>query len=198
MSLLIETIKLLDGKFFNLAYHERRMIRSLQILFNKADPVRLEEMLHQTPFPSNGLYKCRLVYDDRVSDIHYTPYERRTVNRIKIVEDNLISYPFKSVDRESINRLFAMRGDCDDVLIIREGLVTDCSYANIVFRKGSNWFTPASPLLEGTMRAQLSEKNKIRVREIRKEDIRSFDTCRIINAMLEFDSPEIDVSNIVF
>ena len=198
MSLLIETIKLLDGKFYNLSYHEQRMTRSLGSLFNRKEPVILEKLLHDTSFPSQGLYKCRVLYDDDATEIGYTQYEPRKVNRIKVVEDNTISYSFKYADRRSINRLFELRGGCDDVLIIRRGLVTDCSYANIVFRKANHWFTPASPLLQGTMRQQLLDKNKITAREIHKDDIRSFDTCRIINAMLEFDSPDIDVSNIVF
>lgn len=198
MSLLIETIKLLDGKFYNLLYHEQRMTRSLGSLFNRKEPVILEKLLHDTSFPSQGLYKCRVLYDDDATEIGYTQYEPRKVNRIKVVEDNTISYSFKYADRRSINRLFELRGGCDDVLIIRRGLVTDCSYANIVFRKANHWFTPASPLLQGTMRQQLLDKNKITAREIHKDDIRSFDTCRIINAMLEFDSSDIDVSNIVF
>lgn len=198
MSLLIETIKLLDGKFYNLSYHEQRMTRSLGSLFNRKEPVILDKLLRQTLFPSQGLYKCRLLYDDELTDIQYTPYEPRKVNRIKVVEDDSISYSFKYADRAAINRLFELRGNCDDVLIIRRGLVTDCSYANIVFREANQWFTPAPPLLEGTMRQQLLDKNMITAREIRKDDIRSFDTCRIINAMLEFDSPDIDVSNIVF
>ena len=198
MSLLIETIKLLDGRFQNLSYHQQRMTRSLGSLFNRKEPVMLDKLLRETSFPSKGLYKCRVVYDNEVTDVQYTLYEPRKVNRIQLVEDDAISYPFKYADRRPINRLFELRGDCDDVLIIRCGLVTDCSYANIVFRKANHWFTPASPLLEGTMRQQLLDKNKMTTREIRKDDIRSFDTCKIINAMLEFDSPEIDVSNIVF
>jgi 4-amino-4-deoxychorismate lyase len=198
MSLLIETIKLLNGKFYNLPYHEQRMRRSLEGLFDSKDPVMLEKLLGETSFPSKGLYKCRVLYDDVATDIQYTPYEPRKVNRIKIVEDDAISYPFKYADRAPINRLFDMRGNCDDILIIRRGVVTDCSYANIVFFKSNHWFTPASPLLEGTMRQALLDKNKITAQEIHKDDIRSFETCKIINAMLEFDSPEIDVSNIVF
>ena len=198
MSLLIETIKLLDGKFYNLPYHEQRMTRSLVSLFNRTKPVILEKLLHDTSFPSQGLYKCRVLYDDDTTEIEYAQYEPRKIDRIKIVEDDTISYSFKYADRRPINRLLELRGDCDDVLILRRGLVTDCSYANIVFRKANDWFTPVSPLLEGTMRQQLLDENKITAREIRKDDIRSFDTCKIINAMLEFDSPDIDVSNIVF
>ena len=126
------------------------------------------------------------------------PYEPRAVRRVKVVEDDQITYSFKYVNRDAINRLFDQRGACDDVLVVKQGKVTDCSYSNIVFRKGSEWVTPSAPLLEGIMRQQLIDQNKIKVREIEKSEIRSFLSFKLINAMLRFDGPEIDVSNIVF
>jgi 4-amino-4-deoxychorismate lyase len=198
MSRLIESIRLNDGKFYNLFHHEQRMSRSLNMLFGMNQPVDLEKFLHGTQFPQRGLYKCRIVYDQVSRETTFSPYEARKVRRIKIVEDDHISYEFKFLDRVSIDRLFELRGDCDDVLIIRQGVVTDCSYSNIVFRKGKEWYTPDSALLKGTMRQHLIDGNKIQAREIHQKDIRSFDTFKIINAMLEFDSPEIEVSDIVF
>ena len=198
MSLLIESIRLLDGKFYNLAWHEKRMARSLLSLFGSTQAIDLEKYISETAFPQRGLYKCRIVYDAVTREKTFTPYETRKITRVKAIEDNDIAYGFKFEDRTAIDRLFDRRGDCDDVLIIRRGKVTDCSYSNIVFRKGTAWFTPDTPLLEGTMRQKLISENKIRVREILKRDIRSFDSFKVINAMLEFDSPEIEVSDIVF
>lgn len=198
MSLLIESIRLNDGQFHNLSYHEQRMARALRLLFDNDEPVMLAEFLRTSSFPRTGLHKCRVIYDARSRQVEYVPYEPRKVERIKIVEDDEISYSFKFADRTAINRLFAFRGDCDDILIIKKGQLTDCSYSNIVFRRAGEWVTPSSPLLEGTMRQQLIDRNKIAPREIVKSDIRSFDSFKIVNAMLGFDSPEIDVSNIVF
>lgn len=198
MSLLIESIKLLDGKFYNLAYHERRMIHALRTLYGVSGPVALEKFVKDSEFPQTGLFKCRVVYDASATEKSFMPYAAKPVRRLRVVTDNFISYPFKSVDRNAFDRLSEYRGDCDDVLIVKNGKVTDCSYSNIVFRKGRDWFTSDSPLLEGTMRQNLIDKNKIRVMEILQKDIRSFHTFKIINAMLEFESPEIEVSEIVF
>ena len=198
MSLLIESIKLLDGKFHNLFYHEQRMLRSLHMLCGTNEDFQLEKFLTQIEYPKQGLYKCRIVYDDNSKETTFIPYEPKTIKRLKIVEHDRISYEFKFVNRKSINRLFDLRQECDDILIIKRGMVTDCSYSNIVFRKGKSWCTPWSALLKGTMRQNLIDKNYIQQEEISKKDIRSFDTFKIINAMLEFDSPEIEVSNIVF
>ena len=140
----------------------------------------------------------RVVYDASSMEKTFTPYVTRPLRRVKAVTDDGISYQFKFADRQRLNRLWEQRGDCDDVLIIKNGKVTDCTYSNIVFRKGRDWFTSDSPLLEGTMRQNLIDRNMLRVTEILQKDIRSFDSFKVINAMLEFESPEIEVSQIVF
>lgn len=198
MSLLIESIRLHDGHFSNLFYHEQRMAHALRLLFGVNEPVELETFLRMGTYPQQGLYKCRVIYDARSRQTEYVAYEAREIRKIKVIEDNEISYSFKYRNRDAINRVFDRRGKCDDVLIVKSGKVTDCSYSNIVFRMGNEWITPSTPLLEGTMRQQLIDDNKIQVREIEKRDIRSFASFKLINAMLGFDSPEIDVSNIVF
>ena len=198
MSRLIESIKLVDGRFCNLFYHEQRMIRSLHALFGRAEAPGLEQYLLEQEFPKEGLFKCRIVYDAITRVTTISPYVPKKIEKVKLVSDDQIDYAFKYEDRSAIDRLFALRGDCDDVLIVRKGRVTDCSFSNILFRKGRAWYTPGTPLLEGTMRRNLLDKKIIQAREILKTDIRSFDTFRIINAMLEFDGPEIEVSDIVF
>jgi 4-amino-4-deoxychorismate lyase len=197
MSLLIESIKLLDGQFHNLDYHERRMRHALQVL-RGTNNVSLEKLLAGHLHPVKGLFKCRVVYDEVSSQIEFVPYKPKHIVKLKIVEGNGISYEFKFADRSGINRLFNLRGPCDDILIVRNEEVTDCSFSNVVFRTGSEWVTPAAPLLKGTMRQKLLDKHLISERVILRRDIPSFETYKIINAMLEFDSPEIEVSNIVF
>jgi 4-amino-4-deoxychorismate lyase len=197
MSLLLESIKLVDGKFCNLFYHEQRMIRSLEMLCGVHDELNLEELLKDMDAPAKGLYKCRIVYDEMTKEVEYIPYQPKPINSLRIVEHDRISYEFKYKDRKAIDRLFELRKECDDILIVKKGLVTDSSYSNIVFRKGKHWYTPWSALLKGTQRQKLIETDRIIQEEITVEDIESFETFKLINAMLEFEGPEIDVKNIV-
>jgi 4-amino-4-deoxychorismate lyase len=67
-----------------------------------------------------------------------------------------------------------------------------------VFRKNNHWLTPWSALLKGTQRQKLLEQNIIQEDDIRVEDLRTFQSFKLINAMFEFGGDEIDVSNIVF
>jgi 4-amino-4-deoxychorismate lyase len=197
MSLLIESIKLLDGQFCNLFYHEQRMIRSLEMICGVHETLNLEKLLNDMAPPQKGLYKCRMIYDDQTKEVEFIPYQPRTINSLRIIEHDRISYEFKYKDRKTIDRLFELRKDCDDILIVKRGLVTDASFSNIVFRKGKRWFTPWSALLKGTQRQKLIANDRIVPEEITVEDIQSFETFKLINAMLEFDGPEIDVKNIV-
>jgi 4-amino-4-deoxychorismate lyase len=197
MSLLLESIRLEDGQFYNLFYHEQRMLRSLHTLCGSTDDFNLEEFLKSVEAPEKGLYKCRIVYDDIMKEVEFIPYTPKPINSLRIVEHDRISYEFKYHDRKTIDRLYELRKNCDDILIVKRGLVTDSSYSNIIFKKGEEWFTPWSALLAGTMRQKLIQENKLVPEEIRPADIRSFDTFKLINAMLQFDGPEIDVKNIV-
>lgn len=197
MSLLLESIKLLDGTFENLFYHEQRMNRSLKTLCGNQKYFELEEFLQKIDQPKHGLYKCRITYDDTTREIEFLPYTFKQITSLRIIEHDRISYEFKYSDRKTLNRLFELRKDCDDILIVKRGFVTDSSFSNIVFKKGSHWYTPWSALLKGTMRAYLLERNLIKEEEIRVEDIETFQSFKLINAMFQFDSAEIDVSNIV-
>ena len=197
MSLLLESIKLIDGEFRNLFYHERRMNRSLKFLCGVQEHFYLEEFLRKLDLPRQGLFKCRMVYDDFSRDVEFIPYQYRSINSLRVVEHDRISYEFKYCERKVLNRLFELRKTCDDILIVKRGLVTDSSIANIAFKKGKHWYTPWSALLKGTTRSYLLERNIIKEEEIRIEDLKTFQSFKLINAMLEFDSPEIDISNIV-
>lgn len=198
MSRFIESIKLQDGEYKNLFYHDRRMNHTLKTLCGVNETFHLEEWLMNIDNPKSGLYKCRIVYDDQLRDIEFIGYEPKPINNLRIVEHDRISYEFKYLDRKKIDKLFELRKGCDDILIVKHGLVTDSSYANIVFRNGKTWFTPWTALLKGTMRSKLIQMNKIVEEEIRLEDVKTFQSFKLINAMFEFDAPESDISNIVY
>jgi 4-amino-4-deoxychorismate lyase len=171
---------------------------SLKALFGSQESIDLEEILSDEKTPEKGLYKCRILYDDRSKKIEFVPYEVRPVHTLRIIADDQVSYEFKYNDRKAINGLFELRKDCDDILIVKHGMVADSSIANIVFKRDDKWYTPGFPLLRGTMRSKLLELKLIQEEDIRLDEIHNFASFKLINAMLEFESDELDVSNIVF
>lgn len=197
MSLLLETIRLENGEYNNLSYHEQRMNRSLKTLCGSEDYFDLERFISYLDKPTQGLYKCRITYDENSQTAEFEPYQPRVVERLKLVEHNYITYEFKFQDRRQLEKLYQLRDGCDDILIVKKGLITDTSYANIVFRRGKQWYTPWDPLLKGTMRQYLLQWDKVIAEEITLKDLTGFETFKLVNAMLKFDSPEMDIKNII-
>jgi len=128
-----------------------------------------------------------VVYGKDIEAIEFKPYQPRPIKTLKLVKDNEIDYSFKYADRENINLLYERRGNYDDILIVKNNLVTDTSYCNIIFFDGNKWLTPEFPLLKGTKRQQPLDGGKISVAKIIVESLRSFHEFMLINAMLDFD-----------
>lgn len=182
---LVESIKAEDGQFFLLDYHQDRMERTFQAVYQRACPWSIKTMLPSVPL--DGLYKVRLLYN--ATDYHFEvhPYQSKISQRLKLVEIGEYRYPHKWTDRSFIDAAFAQREDCDDVLMIRKGLLTDTSYANIVLDTGTAWVTPAVPLFEGVQRAFLLDDKTIQTATIQADDLTAFKGFQLINAMNPFD-----------
>ncbi|MGC4021136.1 MAG: aminotransferase class IV [Cyclobacteriaceae bacterium] len=154
----IETIRLEGGKIENLDYHQRRMNLAHEEFFPTSIKIDLSEFLNSCPMPSIGVHKVRLVYDTEIQSIQISAYQPKIINRLKIVFSETISYSHKFEDRTEIEKLYAQRGDCDEIIIVKDNKITDASFANVVFKRDGKWFTPSSSLLKGTMRQNLITK----------------------------------------
>lgn len=192
MSRLIETIRFSDGKFQNLDLHIRRIHRAL----NGRPRWDLDGIFSGIAPPGDHIYKIRIVYDRDVASVSTALYTMRAIRTLKLVTDNNIMYDHKFEDRNDLERAFAQRDDCDDVLIVKNGKVTDTSYSNIIFRKGDRWFTPTTCLLNGTMRQYLLDAGAIESLPVSTADLAQFSHFKVINAMLRDEAPESEVSNI--
>ena len=200
MSLLVETIKVEDGTLQNICFHNERMTRSLYEVFGLRKEPDLEKIIKIPEFVGKGVYKCRVEYDDNATNVEFLPYTIRSVRSLKPIMDDNISYSNKYINRDNIHRLMEMRGDCDDILIIKNGMVTDSSYANVIFRDfNGNWVTPSTYLLAGTRRANLLQKGLISESIISYSDITKYTEVKLINTMIGIgDTEGIPVANIFY
>ena len=184
---LFETISIENGKIKNLALHQARYERSLityygksaVTFFNLLDLIQVPKDLH------NKLVRCRIDYNAHQTKISYLEYTPKTHRIFKPIVCNEIDYSLKYADRELINTLFAQKGEADEIIIIKDGFVTDCSIGNLAFKKGAQWFTPNTPLLQGTQREYLLQSGQLQEIEIRQEQLEQFDKIRVINALNE-------------
>lgn len=185
---LVETIKLQNRQLQHIEWHNRRFNETRNQLFGLNEPVDLQEIIKIPALFQNCIYKCRVLYGKNIEAIEFLPYTPRDVKTLKLVEDNEIDYTYKYENRQVLNRLLTLKGEADDILIVKNGFITDTSYSNIVFFDGKKWFTPETFLLNGTQRQRLLADGIIQETRIAPNDLKCFTKVKLINAMLDFET----------
>jgi 4-amino-4-deoxychorismate lyase len=195
---LVETIKCKNGELFNLRYHQARFNLTRRVLFRLKEEINLEKFIQIPDECRTGLFRCRVIYGEKIEKIEFHQHQYRTIKSLKLTEANDLDYRFKFTSREKLNALFEQRENCDDILIVKNGFITDSFIANVVFFDGRKWWTPDTPLLPGTQRARLIHEKKISVCPVHSTDLPKYQKAGLINAMQDLENmPEISISNIV-
>lgn len=193
MCRFIETVRVENGFPCLLPYHEERMNRTRARFFPGAAWLHLSD--YWTKEPGSGVMKWRLVYGrDGVDECSCMSYRMRPVFSLQLVEAEDVDYAYKYHDRTPLERCFACRDGADDVLMVREGRLTDTSIANVALFDGRQWHTPVRPLLGGVKRRFLLESGTIVERDIRVEDLRRYSRIRLFNALIDWGEMELPVS----
>ncbi len=192
---LMETLKIVGGKSLNLHFHQKRLEKSYYEIFHKKAPFYLEQILAKQKLPRE-LHKLNFYYNDRDFLIKISPYFPRKIRTLKLVFDDEISYNLKYTDRTSLEKLREKRFPAEEILIVKHGKITDTSFSNVIFFDGRHWFTPDTPLLEGTQRAKLLTEGKIFLQTITPNCLNRFSHFALINAMLE-TGESFPISNII-
>lgn len=199
MCLLIESIKIIDGRIINPEYHQERVNRSIRDIFKRNNSINLVEEIKIPDNLGKGLFKCRVLYDLRIKKIEFINYKPKKTETLKIVHKNDIEYSYKYKNRLELIRLLKLRGKCDDILIVRNNLITDTSFCNIIFYDGISWITPSTPLLKGTQREFLLDRGIISEYIINVNDLANFTSFKLVNSMIDFEaSKKLPVGNIFF
>lgn len=197
MKTFSEAIKMNDSTFFNLEYHQKRINRTLQHFYQTEIDISIIKDIIPS-YAKEGLFKCRVVYSDIIEKVEFIPYFFRYLGEIGVVTDDEINYSYKYTDRSKINELLQKSG-CDDIIIVKNGFVTDSSFSNLVFKSSKGFFTPRDCLLPGTKRQLLLDKNLIKDIRIHVNDIHKFDEVYFINAMIDItDEMKIETSSLVY
>ncbi len=185
--LLIESIRLEDGRLPLLDLHQSRLERAQKRFFPKEKSLRLGSLLRDSDLPEAGMFKVRIVYGKRLHKLEVQPYQLRRIDTLQLVDATGLNYTHKFADREAIQNLWKQRNGADDVLMAQCGYIMDTSYANVALHDGYHWYTPAWPLLRGVRRCHLIRQNQLRPKLIRVKDLRQFKEIRMFNAMVGWE-----------
>lgn len=174
-----ETIKCNDNEIYNIEYHEKRIAKTIGKNLNLGEYI----------YPINDtLLRCKVIYnEDEILDISYTPYFKKSVNSFQLIYDDSIEYNFKYLNREKINTLVKKNQNSDEIIIIKNGLVTDTSIANIAVYLNDQWYTPKKPLLLGTTRLRYLDNEIIKELDITVTMLQEAKKIALLNAMVDFD-----------
>ncbi len=184
--MFLETICIVDGTARGLEAHQERVDRtaahfgftapSLSSLLKNGMPEQLRK----------GRVKCRVIYRESIQEVTFEHYHLKEIKSLRLIEASP-NYSFKYADRTVLNDLLALKRDRDEILIVRNGLITDTSYSNVVLSKGGNLYTPSEPLLNGTKRQKLLREGVIKEKRIHSDSLLEYDRLYLINAMLDIE-----------
>lgn len=147
----------------------------------------LEKHLSRKLLPDHGIYKCRILYDIKILKTEIEKYIPKEIFSFRLVTDNQISYEYKFSDRR---RLLRGKSKGEDLIFVKNDLITDTTFSNLAVMLDDMWYTPAQPLLRGTMRSFLLENGKIQERNISVAEFLNCEKFRLINAMLPLETSE--------
>ncbi|HET9571806.1 MAG TPA: aminotransferase class IV family protein [Bacteroidales bacterium] len=180
----IETIRVEDHQLQHLEGHNKRLNETRKHFFSSTCELDLNHLLVLPDNLDDGVYKCRIVYDDEIVEVTFQPYIPKNIQTLKLVIDDTAEYSFKFENRSMLQLLLSQKGEADDILIVRNGCITDTSFSNIAFFDGMHWYTPDTYLLNGTCRQRLLAEHILRETRITLHNLANFEEIRPINAML--------------
>ena len=198
MMQFVETIRVENGVPQHLAAHSERLRKTAALHFGvdlhiSVDDIQVPENLKE------NLLKCRILYSDSIEKFEFSVYEKRQIETLKVLHDNDIDYTYKSSDREDLNRLFQQRNSADEIIIVKNGWVTDSSFSNLLFEDEEGvLFTPSTFLLNGIQRKRLLEKKRVQESPISEADILRYSKIHLINAMLSPGDLVVEINKVFF
>ncbi|WGE33074.1 aminotransferase class IV family protein [Actinobacillus genomosp. 1] len=182
---LFETIAIIDGEPQNLAYHQQRFEGAIKQYFNAQPQWQLAKVICVPDKFQQGSVRCRIDYNASEFQQQFSLYSPRKINSFQCVYTEDLDYRFKYSDRKRLDSLKTLQAD--EVIIINNGKVSDCTIGNLLFLKQGQWFSSQDYLLKGTQLSKLLEAGIVQLVQITSQDLPQYEQVMMVNALNPFD-----------
>jgi para-aminobenzoate synthetase/4-amino-4-deoxychorismate lyase len=189
---LLETVRVEDGAWRQLARHLDRMMASAAYFGFPWDRADVEAAIADAEVPMDGLYRGRIRLlpsgEPKVEVLPFVPFgaPRRIALARDPVDANDVFLCHKTTRRGVYTRAQATRPDVDDVVLWNtRGEITESTIANIVVEIAGERWTPArtSGLLNGVARGLLLESGQVREGVLTRADLRNASRIWLVSAL---------------
>jgi len=181
MFAFLETIFIENGQAQHLDYHQIRINDVFNDFYANEPVLQIDELVSTLNLPTFGKFRARIIYEKHWIKSEIIPYKEKQIQRLKAQELGEYDYSYKWEDRSYFSEVLAENKEMDEVVFIQNGLIKDCTIANLAFLKDSIWYTPKQPLLNGTTRRRLIVEEKIQEADIFIDDLASYSHICLIN-----------------
>jgi 4-amino-4-deoxychorismate lyase len=178
--MFVETIRIENKKALNIKYHNIRINKTIYENYNIISDIDLGLVIDTN---REDITKCRVLYNKNIIDIEYIKYHKKNIKSFKIISTDM-EYKYKYQNRDMIVK--HLDSSYDDIIITKDGLIRDISYANIAVRIDKVWYTPKNYLLYGTMLGKMIENSRLILKDITIQELQIIEKFAIINSMIGF------------
>src|SRR6056297_664115 len=179
----LESIGVYEGQAPLLPYHQARVDRTFAAFYPGQNSLDLLDLWQKASFPSEKV-KWRIQYNALEQKAEICAFPERKIEYLQVVTDDTIAHAYKFTERDRLGVLYREKAEpADEILIIRNCLLTDAYYYNAVVKIGAQLLTPRKPRLAGVMRAYCLGEGLIQPADIRLEDLAEAKGVYLINAL---------------
>lgn len=182
---LFETILIIEGKVQNIRYHQKRYEHAMREYFHSTQFINLEEVIRVPIQYCTGTVRCKIRYHSHGYDIEFFPYIKKAIQHFRCVHLNEADYSFKYTNRQLFDQFSKKTGE--EIIIIKNGFVSDCTIGNLLLLKNGIWHSPAHYLLKGTQLSRLLGEKRVILTVIKQSHLFNYEQVMMINALNPFD-----------
>jgi 4-amino-4-deoxychorismate lyase len=177
----LESICISNGQAQHVDYHQMRVNETFDTFFPEWEPFDVWEEIEKVDLPKEGIHRFRITYTEDPQKIEVLPYEPKIVKKFALVDSGEIDYGFKWAERGFFQQILDAHPEADEVIFHQNGIIQDCTFANLAFLKDGVWYTPEAPMHWGTTRARLLVEDEVEETDILVSELHQYERICMIN-----------------